>query len=141
MRVIPALRWQNAANNFNGVLLGVYQRNRNTSDGVREWTSLGTRPVYAFTDHFKLALELGHDRIKPDPGGDTRTLTKITIAPILSPGRAFYDRPELRLFYTYARWNGAAQGAATAGSALSPTGPYGSERDGSTYGVQYERWW
>lgn len=139
-RVIPSLRWQNAAHNFNGMLLGVYQRNRNTSDGVREWTSLGARPVYAFTDHLKLAVEIGQDRINPY-AGDARTLTKITVAPILSQGWAFFNRPELRLFYTYARWNRAAQSAAATGGALSTTGPYGSDRDGSTYGVQLEHWW
>jgi maltoporin len=49
------------------------------------------------------------DAIKPE-NGPTRRLTKFTIAPPLAGGRHFYDRLDLRLFYTYGRWNEAARG-------------------------------
>jgi maltoporin len=137
-RVINLLTRESSPH-FNTQVAAVYQHNRRTSDNVQEWISLGARPVYAFSDHFKLALEVGHDLVKPYTG-DTRTLTKITLAPILSKGRGFYDRPELRFFVTYARWNEAAQDAADVGSALSTTGPYGNDRDGLTFGVHLE-WW
>ena len=65
----------------------------------------------ALTQQIKLQAELGHDRVKPD-GGDTRTLTKLTIAPSWALAPEFWSRPELRLFYTYARWNDAAAAAA-----------------------------
>ncbi|MCY1511545.1 Maltoporin [compost metagenome] len=78
------------------------------------------------------------------PGG-TRKLTKFTIAPTWSPaGPGFWERPEIRLYYTYASWNEAAQRAASqlsAGSALSDTGAFGDALHGSNFGVQLEYWW
>ncbi|TCL27173.1 LamB porin [Azotobacter chroococcum] len=70
------------------------------------------RPVYAFTETFKLSAEIGHDQIKATDG--TRKLTKFTVAPTWSlSGPGFWARPELRVFYTYATWNEAAQRAAS----------------------------
>ena len=83
----------------------------------------------------KLALvgEIGRDQVEA-PGG-TRKLTKFTIAPTWSPsGPGFWERPEIRLYYTYASWNRAAQQAANLladGSALSENGAFGSARNGS----------
>jgi len=44
------------------------------------------------------------------------------------------------LFITYARWNDAAQTAATPGSALSRTGVFGGSTSGVSYGVHFEEW-
>ena len=75
----------------------------------------------------------------------TRTLSKFTFAPTWSPkGPGFWERPEIRLYYTYARWNKAAQLAANrlgAGSALSDSGAFGRARHGSNMGLQVEYWW
>ncbi|WP_372875826.1 carbohydrate porin, partial [Pseudomonas sp.] len=77
--------------------------------------------------------------------GGTRKLNKFTVAPTWSPaGPGFWARPEIRLYYTYASWNAAAQRAASelaAGSALSDSGAFGSARHGSNFGVQVEYWW
>src|SRR5690606_42018781 len=100
----------------------------------------GVRPVYAFTDTFKLVTELGHDRINTQ--GENRKLTKFTVAPTWSPnGPGFWNRPEFRLYYTYAVWNDAAQDAAAPGTALSDSGSFGGDRHGSNFGVQVEHWW
>jgi maltoporin len=60
-------------------------------------------------------------------------------------GRGFWARPELRFFYTYAKWNGAARdgvfgpgGGTVAGGV---TGPFGNETHGASYGFQVEAWW
>nr|WP_294865759.1 carbohydrate porin [uncultured Pseudogulbenkiania sp.] len=139
-RVLDAFDWQ-ATPNFGGQLVGLYQQDR-VDGGTQKWMSFGIRPSYAFTEHFKLVTELGHDRVQP-ASGPTRTLTKFTIAPTLAMGKSFWSRPELRLFYTYAQWNQAAQDAAgdNTNDPLSSSGVFGSRRHGSTVGLQVESWW
>ncbi|MGB0129183.1 MAG: carbohydrate porin [Rhodocyclaceae bacterium] len=130
--------------NLGGMLTAVYQRDR-SDEGHQTWTSIGGRVTYGITDLIKLQAEIGHDRVKPS-GDDTRHLTKITIAPTLAAGRGFWTRPELRLFYTYARWNDAARRAAegstdSAVASIASTGVFGGKNHGSTIGVQFEGWW
>ena len=84
---------------------------------------------------------MGHDEVTPD-GGDKRTLDKFTLALALTPqGGGYYSRPELRVFYTSASWNTAAQTAATAGDPLSSTGVFGTNKSGSVIGLTAESWW
>jgi maltoporin len=121
----------------------IYQNDqREISENEQKWFSAGIRPVYALNDQFKLVGELGFDSVKCD---DTATLTKLTVAPTWSPkGKGFWDRPEVRLYYTYATWNKAAQERAdlvNPSSTLSSTGNFGTSRDGSNFGVQVEYWW
>ncbi len=124
---------------FTGSLNFVYQTNK-TTVGTQKWTSIGARPTYALADNLKLVLDVGHDRISPAGGGATQQLTKITFAPVLTAGKGFWSRPELRAFVTHAKWNSAAQAAAAAGSTLSTTGVFGSATSGTSYGVQVETW-
>jgi maltoporin len=109
-----------------------------------KWTYIGARPVYHFSDYFKLQGEAGYNQVKPE-GRPTAKLAKLTIAPTLVAGRGFWARPELRFFYTYAKWNGAARdgvfgpgGGTVAGGV---TGPFGNETHGASYGFQVEAWW
>lgn len=130
--------------NLGGMLTAVYQQDR--SDSAKQtWMSLGGRVTYGLTEHIKLQGELGYDRVKPSDGAP-RNLTKLTIAPTWAMGRGFWSRPELRLFYTYARWNDAARVAAEGSSdpavaTLSSTGVFGAQNSGSTIGLQFEAWW
>jgi len=121
----------------------VYQKDKRPDGADQNWLSIGGRTSYAFTEQFKLVGEIGRDQVEA-PGG-TRKLTKFTIAPTWSPsGPGFWERPEIRLYYTYASWNRAAQQAANLladGSALSENGAFGSARNGSNFGVQVEYWW
>ncbi|HEU5435407.1 MAG TPA: carbohydrate porin, partial [Telluria sp.] len=136
--VFNQLIWQ-ASPNLYGALVALVQRDKDSA-GTRTWATLGVRPVYSVTEHFKLQLDLGHDRIRPAAGAPTQQLSKITLAPTLSAGRGFWTRPELRSFVTYARWNRAAQQAATAGSTLSGTGVFGANTHGTSVGLQVEAW-
>ncbi|WP_317201927.1 carbohydrate porin [Janthinobacterium sp.] len=124
---------------WSGMATFVYEDKKN-GDTHSKWTSLGARPVYHFADNYSLAAELGFDQVKPD-GQATRNLTKFTIAPQLAAGNSFWSRPVLRAFYTYAKWNTAAQAAAGAGDALSSTGVFGGKTNGSSMGFQVEAWW
>ncbi|CAH2787335.1 MAG: Maltoporin (maltose/maltodextrin high-affinity receptor, phage lambda receptor protein) [uncultured Caballeronia sp.] len=137
-RVLDAFDWQ-ATRDFSGQVVGIYQRDIAPTRS-QTWVSMGIRPVYAFTQHIKLQGDLGHDIVTPE-GGPTRTLFKASVALTLAIDRSFWSRPELRLFYTYARWNKAAQDAAGPGDPLSTTGIFGTSRTGSTVGAQVEWWW
>ena len=128
-------------------LVAVYQKDSGitaaqTVVGAAEnkvWTSLGGHLVYGVTRHFKISTDLGFDQVKPD-GGATRRMTKFTIAPTISAGPGVNSRPDLRLFYTYAKWNDAARNAAANFSPLSSTGAFGSATHGSMIGLQVEAW-
>ncbi|MGH8353926.1 MAG: maltoporin [Pseudomonas sp.] len=141
-RVVEFFDWQ-VTPRLGGQVELVYQKDKRDAGADQDWLSLGGRTSYAFTEQFKLVGELGHDRVEAPDG--TRTLSKFTVAPTWSPaGPGFWERPEIRLYYTYAQWNQAAQRAASqlaAGSALSDSGAFGSARHGSNFGVQVEYWW
>ncbi len=109
------------------------------AQGTVDWTSFGVRPEYAFTQNFKLQGEISYDRVSY-PNAATQHLTKYTIAPTLSLGPSFWDRPELRVFLTHANWNAAATPTLimnnyNAGNSL------GMGTEGTTVGVQVEVWW
>ena len=141
-RIVEFFDWQ-VTPRFGGQVEAVYQKDFRPDGGNQEWLSLGVRPTYAISEQFKLVTELGHDQVKAADG--TRKLSKFTFAPTWSPkGPRFWARPEVRLYYTYASWNAAAQRAANefdAGSALSDSGAFGSARHGSNAGLQVEYWW
>lgn len=141
-RLVEHMVWQ-ITPRFSGQLQVVYQKDIRTDGDDQRWLSTGIRPIYAFTEHFKLQGEIGRDQIKAPDG--TRKLTKFTIAPTWAfGGMDFWARPELRLYYTYASWNKAAQRAADVShpdTALSSTGEFGTDRHGSNFGVQFEYWW
>ena len=141
-RIVEFFDWQ-VTPGFGGQVEAVYQKDFRPDGGNQEWLSLGVRPTYAISEQFKLVTELGHDQVKAADG--TRKLSKFTFAPTWSPkGPGFWTRPEVRLYYTYASWNAAAQRAANefdSGSALSDSGAFGSARHGSNAGLQVEYWW
>ena len=141
-RLLDYFDWQ-VTPRFGGQFQVVTQRDYRDGGEKQDWISVGARPVYAISDQFKLVAEVGHDQVKASDG--TRELSKITFAPTWSPkGPGFWDRPEIRLYYTYAKWNRAAQLAADQmdeDSALSSSGAFNSARHGSNFGLQVEYWW
>ncbi|WP_070887106.1 carbohydrate porin [Pseudomonas sp. D2-3] len=141
-RVVEFFDWQ-VTPRFGGQFQALYQKDIRPDGSDQKWMSVGVRPAYGITDQFKLVAELGHDQVQA-PGG-TRKLSKFTFAPTWSPkGPGFWERPEVRLYYTYASWNAAAQRAANElaqGSALSDSGEFGSSLHGSNAGLQIEYWW
>jgi maltoporin len=78
------------------------------SNNKEKFTTVGGRVAYAFTKNFKLQGELGTASQKPD-GGDTRRVTKFTVAPTLTVGPNYYDRPELRFYVSTFKFNDAYQ--------------------------------
>jgi maltoporin len=121
------------------------------SNSAKMW-GVGVRPAFQLSDYFKLVAEVGHQALTPKDGADrdTRRLTKVTVAPVLAPVAgatgAFFTRPELRLFVTYAAWNKAAQNdgivGQTAGcNAATSTSPLACDTSGVSFGAQVESWW
>jgi maltoporin len=138
-RIVESLQWQ-LSRDFSGMATLVYQDQKDNY----KWTSFGLRPVWHITDYTKIQFEMGRDQVKPTSGDatnrQTRTLDKFTIAPTLVAGRGFWARPEMRVFYTYAKWNTAARDL-WGGVAGGTGGVFGTSTNGSTYGFQVEGWW
>ncbi|KAB0577092.1 carbohydrate porin [Ideonella dechloratans] len=138
-RVVEMLQWQ-INPSFSGMATFVHQDQKDNY----KWTSFGVRPVWHVSDYFKVQAEYGYDQVTPTSGDDinrqTRRLSKFTIAPTIVAGRGFWARPELRLFYTYAKWNDAARDL-WGGVAGGTSGRFGSDTNGSTIGFQVESWW
>jgi maltoporin len=138
LRVVEQLYFK-ATPLLDGQVTAVYQHDA-APTGAQDWTSLGGRLAYSLGGNWKMLAELGYDRVKPD-SATARTLTKLTLAPTWSRASGLYGRPEVRLFYTWASWNGAAILAAAPGDALSASGVFGGDNHGSTCGIQMEHWW
>lgn len=78
--------------------------------GDRSFSSIAGRVAYALSKNFKLQGELGTSNSKPQ-GGKNQQVTKFTLAPTLSVGPNYYDRPELRLYASHFRFNDAYKAA------------------------------
>lgn len=135
-RITEQLQWQ-VSPQFSGMATAVWQKQKNNYT----WFSIGVRPVYHFSDYFKLQGEIGYDSVKPDARGtSTANLTKFTIAPTIVAGRGFWARPEMRLFLTHATWNDAAKNQ-WGGVAGGVNGRFGGNTSGTSAGFQVEAWW
>jgi maltoporin len=99
-----------------------------------DWLSAGIRPIYNFSEHTSLAVELGVDYVDNGPLGVRDYLFKATVAPQISLGRLFFSRPVLRIFGTYAQWGKGFEGL-VGGSA------YRRDTAGTSFGLQTEAWW
>ena len=135
-RIFESLSWQRGP--FGGQAIAMWAQHRapDATTGEIQKTrdlSLGGRVSYALMKNFKLVAELGHSQIKPD-GQDTQKLTKVTFAPTLSTGPGFWNRPELRLYVTHAKWSGVA------GSVVTGSSVFDSKTSGTSYGAQAEIW-
>jgi maltoporin len=123
---------------FGMEFVALIQRDKSDLGGSSTWTTLGARPVYALSNYFKLALEVGTDRVTAPNGGPAQRLTKITFAPSISAGPGLFDRPELRFFITYGKWNDAATASVNASNNSGPV--YNNHTSGASAGFQVETW-
>ena len=103
----------------------------------RSLFSAGIRPIFMFTDHLAVQFEAVIDHVDEIrytvKEGDSAYCTKLTVAPTIRKGRKFWDKPELRLFATYARWRGSARG-------LVGLPAYSEQTEGWNFGVLAETW-
>ena len=125
---------------FSAEFVALYQKDKANDITLRNtWTTAGVRPVYAFTQNFKLQGELGYTALKQDSTGDTAHLTKLTIAPTIAMGESYWSRPELRLYVSYGKWNAAATPLVNAANNSGQV--YGNGTSGASAGLQLEAWW
>ncbi|RQP23004.1 maltoporin [Piscinibacter terrae] len=134
LRLVESITWQQGP--LGGQALALWQNDQSTASGKVVSTSLGGRVSYAMTKHLKLLAEAGYSTKKPE-GGERQKLAKFTVGPAVSIGPDFWNRPELRLYVTTARWNDAANAAAGAGGV---TGLGDGKTSGTSYGAQFEIW-
>jgi maltoporin len=138
LRVFDAL-WMQLTRQWSAAVDVLMEQNKSpVYGGSSYWYSAGFRPEYAFFTHFKLQAEVGMDRVTY-PGADAENLIKYTLAPTITLGEGFFDRPELRLFVTRANWNNAATG--TINSNTSNPGAIGPVTADTSVGIQLEAWW
>lgn len=136
-RILDVVDWQSQNKMLNGQAQVLYQINEYSQQVDTKWLSVGSRTSYVVDDNFKLTGEIGYDQIKQ--GNETRDLTKITVAPTFTlKGSGYYDRPELRLYYTYAFWNEAEQKIR---DLTNPDSSFYRTSNGSNFGVQLEHSW
>jgi maltoporin len=135
-RAVESIAWQKGR--LGGQAMVMFQQDKSNAAGKADSASIGGRLSWAFSKNFKLLGELGYSQKKPD-GGATQKLTKFTIAPTLSTGPGFFNRPELRLYVTSAKWNDAANAAAGPDGLIGVPGT-GTKTSGTSYGAQVEIW-
>lgn len=103
-----------------------------------EWYSTGIRPIWYFSQHINLALELGVDYVNDAVHDRKGSLRKATLALQFSKSRGYYSRPVARLFVTQAAWGDEFKGLV--GTAPGDA-PYANDTNGWTVGFQVESWW
>ncbi|WP_338560517.1 maltoporin [Acinetobacter sp. KS-LM10] len=134
-RILDYIDWETNSKLFNGQLQVLYQQTQLKDQDKVNWFSAGSRTAYVLNDHFKLSTEIGFDQIRSK--GENRQLSKLTIAPTYAPkGTRFYDRPELRVYYTYAYWNDQEKVIRDLSN-----NEFINQNQGSNFGLQLEYFW
>jgi maltoporin len=141
-RVVEQLVFQPGPR-VSGMIAATFQAD-DTGDQVNYNWSVGGRPELYFSDYFKIAVEAGFNQYRPEEG-DRTSLFKLTVAPTITPAAgpagAFFTRPELRVFGTFAYWNDAARDFTVGGVPAPPGGSvFAGENRGFTFGAQVETW-
>jgi maltoporin len=140
LRVFDAI-WIQPTARFSSAFDFVFQADKSPIyGGTSTWDSFGIRPEYAVFRHFKIQAEVGMDYVTY-PGAASENLIKYTLAPTLTLGSGFFDRPELRLFITRANWNSAATATINSNNGSSNQTSIGLVTSNTSVGIQLEAWW
>ncbi|WNG33704.1 carbohydrate porin [Archangium violaceum] len=116
-----------------------YRINKAAGNAGNKWFGIGVRSDTHIAGPFRLLAEAGHDVVKPDNGGHTRNMTKLTLATAVSAGDQASSRPTIRLFVTHAIWDEAARQSFDPTSRLRQV--FGDQKAGTSVGLQAEAWW
>ncbi len=136
-RIVESLTWQLGA--LGGQAQAMWQNDKDGVTGQKTNSgTIGGRMSYALSKNLKLLAEAGYSQKKPD-GSATQKLAKFTFGPALSTGPGFWNRPELRLYVTTAKWNQAANVAAGPDGVIG-VASHANKTSGTSYGAQVEIW-
>ncbi|GHB00089.1 carbohydrate porin [Modicisalibacter luteus] len=138
-----APRWR-----FAPALLAETSRDRYVEKDSYDWLTLNARIANELTQNFEMQYEISWQTMDLDPQGYlgrnavSGDYTKLTVAPTFKPMvDGFLQRPELRLFATYADWDDELNSYVVPGSeeadGFGASGYSGSEW---SFGVQMETW-
>ncbi|WNG37945.1 carbohydrate porin [Archangium minus] len=116
-----------------------YRINKAAGNAGNKWFGIGVRSDTHIAGPFRVLAEAGHDVVKPDNGGHTRNMTKLTLATAVSAGDQASSRPTFRLFVTHAIWDEAARQSFDPTSRLRQV--FGDQKAGTSVGLQAEAWW
>lgn len=126
-------------------VVGSYQRDdkgTGESGALDEWYSAGGRVSFGVLEHLKLLGEAGYDQEVKSNGAPALWLAKFTGAVAITGGRGFWARPELRLFYTHARWSkDAIIGGIDSGRIYTDIYTDFAYQTGDIFGLQAEAMW
>lgn len=134
--IANSINWQKGK--FGGQAVVGYSTYKPDNAETTKNFSIGARFSYGILPHVKLLAEVA-GMTQKTKGSSTQRLHKETLAVAYSLGDTdFWTRPELRLYYTHAKWNQAA--------AAANIGNFGGTIDnvktsGNTFGLQLETWW
>lgn len=106
-RIVESPSWTNGPLTGQGTLQIGEEKDPNGNK--RKYSSIGGRVAFALSQNFKLQGEVGVARMTPVQGASSQQVTKVTIAPTLTVGPNYYDRPELRLYVSGFNFNSAYQ--------------------------------
>jgi maltoporin len=116
-------------------------RSAKDNDVTNNWVSLGARADTQISGPFRFLFETGIDRVFPE-AGDQSQLIKATACLAINASPGPTAGPAIRLFYTHAFWNDAAQTAiAAGGSGKRLAQVYSDATNGGSFGIQTEMWW
>ena len=114
----------------------IQQKNDVDFDGSKNtWWTIGARPSYYVTENFAMQFEAGYNwsSYESDTQEEEGGLATFTIAPTLKLKSSFFNRPELRLYATYAKYTGDYTASSLDG--------FDSDDDSAfTFGAQAEIW-
>jgi maltoporin len=106
-RIVESPSWTNGPLTAQGLLqIG---EDKNPNGDKQKFSSIAGRVAFALTTNFKIQGELGTSSMTPVQGANSQKVTKFTIAPTLTVGPNYYDRPELRLYVSGFNFNNAYQ--------------------------------
>ncbi len=106
-RIVESPSWVNGPLSGQALLqMGV---DKEANGNEKKYSSIGGRVAFALSQNFKLQGEAGVSRMTPVQGASSQQVTKVTVAPTLTVGQNYYDRPELRLYVSGFQFNSAYQ--------------------------------
>ncbi|WP_373073446.1 carbohydrate porin [Sulfurimonas sp.] len=136
-KTIRFINYNTFENDIFGIMSNfVYERKDDTqlTNTKQEWTSFGLRPYWFFHKNSRVVLEGGYDNVKNLVTDKNYSLTKLTSALEFAFDKGIWERPVVRIYYTYADWSDSSVG-------LVGGDYYINKNNGYNTGIQIEYWW